>query len=156
MRSLYLFLFMFLFVGAVQAKDVPEDVQATLCVNTKNNNTTKVLGISKYHKVNLKRDFNRIYCNRQVGYEGGNLFQTAFHYDRFKMIKSFLYEHKLSINVLDHKGNTLLDWVDFKIQAFIKEGDEESAEEYGELREELLAFGAKNKNWNHQQKRLIK
>jgi len=145
MRSLYLFIFMFLFVGAVQAKDVPDKVQATLCVNTQNNNSSGVIGIAKLNNIILKRDFNRIYCEEQHGFEGGNLFQTAFHYDRFKMIKSFLYEHKLSINVLDHKGNTLLDWVDNKIQAFTQDGDDELAVDYKESRTRLLAFGAKNK-----------
>jgi len=73
-----------------EGQAVHADVQSSLCVNTKNNNSSKVIGTTKRNGVILKRDFNRIHCKKHDGFNGGNLYQTAFHYDRFGMITSFI------------------------------------------------------------------
>jgi len=130
--------------GVAKGMLIHLDIQKDLCAATIGNNSSYVISKVIKNSVILKRDFNRIHCKKHDGFNGGNLYQTAFHYDRFNMISSFLYEHKLDINLLDNNGDTLLDWVDKKIATYTRDGDDDIAEDYKELRLRLLDFGSKN------------
>ena len=136
---------MLLFVGAVQAKDVPEDVQGNLCVYTKNDQSNYVKRYCSEESVNLKRDFNKIHCKKTAKFEGGNLYQVAAHFNRMGMFDSFLDEHGMSINQRDKHGKTVLDWLDNRIAYYKGRGMTRRFKKYKKLRLELVdTYEAKN------------
>ena len=125
-------------VQTVWAEEVDSIVQGNICANTMVNNSIKVLHHTKTNGVVLKRDFNNIHCKSSMGFEGGNLYQVAVHYQRFGMLDSFLDEHGLDINLIDTDGRTILDWVDYKISEFKRGHTPRQVKRYKKLRAILV------------------
>ena len=128
-------------LGLIQsawAKEIDHRVIASICISTKNNESASILRTTKSESIVLKRDFNQIHCKKTSEFEGGNLYQIAVHFNRLGMLDSFLDEHGLSINQLDQAGQTVLDWVDEKLNHYKKIGSPFSVDKYKKLRAELI------------------
>jgi hypothetical protein len=87
-----------------------------LCVETMSGRSDMFDLMLLEGNINLKRDFGKIQCSDNHKNKL-NLFQTAAYSYQEKMIDAFVRIYNLDINLKDRLGNTIIDWLELRINA---------------------------------------
>lgn len=112
-----------------------------LCVETMSGRSDLFDLMVLESNINLKRDFKKIQCSDNHRNKL-NLFQMAAYSYQEKMIDEFVQTYHLDINIKDSLGNTIIDWLEIRINASENPG---LSKRYRKIRKYLISeYSAKS------------